>query len=112
MLPGQIRRLGAHGFYVQANYLSVCSIVVANEHFHCIERPPDIHAAECLVLVIFQPVLVIEMDAPQFLVPEGVCHFIRWIETEENAMGRFDEDAGPRWIACEIAHGKHMARGW
>src|SRR5258708_37896600 len=100
MLPGHFRGLGAHCFYVQADYLSVCSVVVADEHFHCIERAPKINTAECLVLVVFQAVLVIEMDAPELLVPECIGHFIRWIETEENAMGRLDEDAGPGWIAC------------
>src|SRR5687767_854269 len=69
VLHGDVMRLGAHRFDVQANDFPVGAVIVADEDVDAVEGATEIDTAEALVLVILKTILVVEMNSPEFSVP-------------------------------------------
>ena len=89
-----LERGRAHRLDVEADAFAVPAEAVLLEHPDLVERPAQVDRAEDLVLVVFQPVLVVQMDAPELVVIEGVGHVVGGIEPGQNRMGALDQDAG------------------
>ena len=87
-LVGLLRR--PHGLDVQPDRPIVAGPL---QHPDGVEGPAQVHGAERLVLIVLQAVLIVEMNAPQLLVPQGVGHIVRGIEAGQDGMGRLDQNA-------------------
>ena len=65
------RRRGPHRLDVEADALAVLAVAVLLERPDLVERPAQVDRAEDLVLVVFQAVLVVQVNAPELAVIEG-----------------------------------------
>src|SRR5208283_250361 len=84
---------GPHGLDVEADALAVLAVAVLLEHPDLVERPAQVHRAEDLVLVVFQAVLVVQVNAPELAVVESEGHVIGWVKAGQDRMGTLDQDA-------------------
>ncbi len=64
--------------------------------------PAQIYGAKGFVLVKFQAVLIVEMNAPQLFVGQGIGHFIRRIQPGQNGVSRLDQTAHPAGIVGQV----------
>ncbi len=81
-----LERRRAHRLDVEADALAVSPVAVLFERPHLVERAPQIDGAEDLILVVFQPVLIVEMNAPELVVIEGIRHVVGRIEPREDRV--------------------------
>ncbi|MEY5025336.1 MAG: hypothetical protein RLZZ244_864 [Verrucomicrobiota bacterium] len=96
VVEGRAAALGAHDLYIEADELAGTSVAILLQHADLVECGAEVGRAEILVLVVLESVLVVEMDAAQFLMGEREGHFVTGIESGEEGVGAFDEafDAG------------------
>ena len=76
----------AHRLDVEADALAVAAVAVGLEGPDLVERAAEVRGAERLVLVVLQAVLVVEVDAPEFPVLQGVGHVVGRIQAGEDRM--------------------------
>ena len=86
MLPGDLLRLRPHRLHVQAHEGAVPAIARPLQHVHLVEGAPQVHGAEGLVLVVLQPILVVQVHAPQLPVPERVGELLGGVEPGQDGM--------------------------
>ena len=87
---GNVGFLRAHGFDVQADERARFGISAQFQHADLIEGGAQVGAAEGFVLIKFQPVLVIEVDAPEFAEGQGEGHFVRRVQAGKLSVRGFD----------------------
>src|ERR1700678_786330 len=75
--------------------LIVSTIVVFFRHPHLLECAAKIRPAKVLILVVVQPVLVVEMDAAKFVVCQDRSHPITGIQPHKQSMSAFDQSLHP-----------------
>ena len=103
--------LGAHDLDVEADPLAVVAVAVLIEDADLIERAARIDGAEGEILVELEAVLVVEVDAPQFLVRQREAHFVGGREVGQQGVGCFDEASATGRVSGEQAHGDGVADG-
>ena len=96
---------GAHRLDVEAD---AAVVAAALQHPDRVEGPAQVDRAEHLVLVVLQAVLVVEVDAPQLAVPQGVGHVVGRVEAGQDRVGRLDQHADARRLGGAVA----QARKW
>src|SRR6266404_2348906 len=85
--------LRSHGLDVEADDFALLPVTVANQDVHLVEGAAQVDGPEGFVLVVFQAVLIVEVNAPELAVEDGVGHFVAGVEAGQDAVGGFDQDA-------------------
>ena len=104
--------LGAHGFDIQTDELAAAAITGFFEHADLVETDAEVGAAEVFILIVFQPILIVQVDAAQFVVGQGEGHFIARVESCQQGVRAFDQAFDALWIAGGISQGDGVADGW
>ena len=78
---------GPHRLDVEPDALAVAAVAVLFQGPDLVEGAAQVDRAEDLVLVVLQAVLVVEVDAPELVVLEGVGHVVGGVEPGEDRVG-------------------------
>ena len=87
------------------------AVPVALKNPDLIEGRAKVDAAEGLILVELQTILVVQMHGPQLLLRDGKFQLIRRIKAGQNAMGALDDAADAAWIIRHVSKREDMAGG-
>ena len=101
----------AEGMHVEADEFPVLAIAVSLEGADLVERNPQIVAAKRLVLIKLQPVLIVQVERPEFAEGHRKINFIGRIKSREDRVGAFDEAADAFRVARELGDGQRVADG-
>ena len=83
--------LGAHGFDIQSDELAAAAITGFLQHADLVETDTEVGASEVFILIVFEPILIVQVDAAQFVVGQGEGHFVAGIEPRQQGVRAFDQ---------------------
>ncbi len=106
-----VRFLGPHCLDVEADELAVFSVVVFFEDANLVEGTAEVNGPEGFVLVEFQAVLVVKVDAEELVVSQRESHFVGGVKICKDDMGGLNVDADPFGVVGHIAEGYGVAGG-
>ena len=100
---------GAERMHVEADVFAVLAVAIAFEGAHLVERAAQVRVAEWTVLIVLQPVLVIEMQRPKFIESHREIDFVGGIEPGQDRVRGFDQAPDALFIARELRDRQRMA---
>lgn len=101
----------AERMHIETNVFAVLSITIAIQNPHLVESGTKIGAAERFVLIVFETVLVVEVNGPQLSERHGEVHFIGGVESCQDAVGAFNQRAGAFRVPSLTGDSEHVADG-
>ena len=87
--------LGADGLHIKPDEFTAAAVTGFLKDAHLVEGAPEVRPAEVFVLVVFQAVLVVEMDTRKLVMREGEGHLVARIQTGEECVRALNKPMDP-----------------